>query len=95
MSRIIWRTVTITITESWTIVWTDEAQAADKPPPPATTIVQDHPKAQEEQDETILPAATTVAATDTQPAEVSPKSGVGSQRKRTRRRRAAGDQPST
>ena len=86
MGRIIRRTVTITITESWTIVWTDEAQADDKPQPPATTIVQDQPKPQEEADEMILPAVTTGIATDAQPTDMSPKSG--SQRKRTRRRGA-------
>lgn len=89
MGRIIRRTVTITITESWTIVWTDEAQADDKPQPPATTIVQDQPKPQEEADATTLPAITTVAATDTQPTDVSPQSGAGRQRKRPRRRRGA------
>ena len=67
MGRIIRRTVTITITESWTIVWTDEAQADDKPQPPATTIVQDQPKPQEEEDEMILPAVKTGIATDAQP----------------------------
>ena len=86
MGRIIRRTVTITITESWTIVWTDEAQADDKPQPPATTIVQDQPKPQEEEDEMILPAVKTGIATDAQPTDMSPKSG--SQRKCTRRRGA-------
>ena len=86
MGRIIRRTVTITITESWTIVWTDEAQADDKLQPPATTIVQDQPKPQEEEDEMILPAVTTGIATDAQPTDMSPKSGR--QRKRTRRRGA-------
>lgn len=86
MGKIIRRTVTITITESWTIIWTDEAQAGDTAQPPATTIVQEQPKPQEEEDETILPAVTTGAATDAQPADMSPKSGAG--RQRTRRRRA-------
>jgi len=85
MGRIIRRTVTITITETWTIVWTTD----DTVPPQATTIVPDQPKPQEEQDEKILPAVTTVTATDMQPTDVSPKSGVGSQRKRTRRRPGA------
>ena len=87
MGRIIRRTVTITITESWTIVWTTD----DASSPQATTIVQDQPKAQEKPDETILPAVTTGAATDTQPADGSPKSGAGSQRKRSRRRRDTGN----
>lgn len=87
MNRIIRRTVTITITESWTIVWTDEAQADDKPQPPATTIVQEQPKPQEKADKTILPTVTTDTAPDAQPTGMSPKSGTGSQRKRTRRRR--------
>lgn len=86
MGRIIRRTVTITITESWTIVWTDEAQADDKLQ--ATTNVQGQPKPQEEPDETILPAVTTGTATDAQPADMPPKSGAGRQRKRTCRRRA-------
>ena len=89
MGKIIRRTFTITITESWTITWTDETRAEDTPQPQATTIVQEQPKPEEEPDETILPAITTVAATDAQPTDVSPKSGTGSQRKRTRRRRAA------
>ena len=95
MGRIIRRTVTITITESWTITWTDETRADETSQPQATTIVQDQLKPQEEADETILPAVTTGAATDAQPTDGSLKSGTGSQRKRSRRRRAAGDQPST
>lgn len=87
MGRIIRHTVTITITENWTIVWTTDETS----PPQATTIVQDHPKAQEEQDETILPAVTTVTATDAQPNDVTAKPKTGRQRKRTRRRRTAGE----
>jgi len=81
MGRIIRRTVTITITETWTIVWTTD----DTAQPQATTTVQDQPKPQEEADETMLPAVTPGAATDAQPTDVSPKS-AGSQRKRPRRR---------
>ncbi len=89
MGRIIRRTVTITITETWTITWTtNEAQADNTVPPPATTVVPDQPKAQGEPNETMLPAVTP-APTDTQPPDMSPKSGAGHQRKRTRRRRAA------
>lgn len=95
MGRIIRRTVTITITESWTIVWTDEAQADDKPPPQATTIVQEQPKTQEKEDETILPAITPFTAKAAPPTDMSPKSGPGSQRKRTRRHRDAGNQGKT
>ncbi len=87
MGRIIRRSVTITISESWTITWTDDVGGDETSPPQATTIAQDQPKTQEEKDETIVPTVTTVAATDTQPTDVSPKS-AGSQRKRTRRRRA-------
>jgi hypothetical protein len=87
MGRIIRHTVTITITESWTIVWTDNIHADEPSQPLATTIVQEQPKPQEETDETILPAVTTDAGTDTQPTDGSPKSGTGSQRKR---RRSAG-----
>lgn len=73
MGRIIRRTVTITITETWTIVWTtDEAQADDTVPPQATTVVQDQPKPQEEPDEAILPALTPGVATNTQLTDVSP-----------------------
>ncbi len=86
MGRIIRRTVTITITESWTIVWTTD----DTAQPQATTIVQAQPKPQEEQEETILPTATTGAITAAQPNDVTPKPSVGSQRKPTSRRRAAG-----
>ncbi|MEZ4617886.1 MAG: hypothetical protein R2867_20585 [Caldilineaceae bacterium] len=85
MGRIIRRTVTITIAETWTIVWTDNIQADERPLPPATTIVQDQRKTKEEPDETILPAITSGAATDTQPADMSPKSGTGRKPKRTRR----------
>lgn len=88
MGKIIRRTVTITITESWTIVWTDEERAQDKPQPQATTSEQAQPKPQEAEDETILPAVTTGAAS-VQPPDMSPKSGPGRQRKRTRRRRGA------
>ena len=95
MGRIIRRTVTITITESWTIVWTDDVQADDKPPLQATTIVQSQPKAEEQEDETMLAAVTTVAATDAPPTDMSPQSGPGSQRKRTRRHRDAGNQGKT
>jgi len=83
MGRIIRRTVTITITETWTIVWTTD----DTAQPQATTTVQDQPKPQEEADETMLPAVTPGAATAAQPTGVSPK--PGSQRKRTRRRPGA------
>jgi len=84
MGRIIRRTITITITESWTITWTTD----DTAQPQATTTVPDQPKPQEELDETILPAVTPGAATAAQPTDVSPKS-AGSQRKRTRRRPGA------
>ena len=82
MGKIIRRTVTITITESWTIVWTDDGRADDKPQ--TTTIVSDQPNTQEEPDETIVPTVTTVAATEPQP---NPKLNASRQRKRTYRRR--------
>lgn len=82
MGRIIRRTVTITITETWTITWTTDETA----PPQGTTVVPDQPKPQGEPDETILPVVTP-SPTDTQPPDMSPKSGAGRQRKRTRRRR--------
>jgi pSer/pThr/pTyr-binding forkhead associated (FHA) protein len=88
MGRIIRRTVTITITENWTIVWSDEARADDTAQPQNPLMLQDQSKPQEEQDETILPAVTTGAATDAQPGDVSPKSVR--QRKRTPRGRAVG-----
>jgi len=83
MGKIIQRTVTITITETWTIVWTTD----DTAQPQATTIVPDQPKPQEEEDEKMLPTVTPGAATAAQPTGVSPK--PGSQRKRTRRRPGA------
>jgi hypothetical protein len=95
MGKIIRRTVTITITESWTIVWTDEDRAGDTPQVQVTTLVQDHPKAQEEPDETILPAVTTVTATHAPPDDGAAKPETGNQRKRKRRRRVIEDQPST
>lgn len=88
MGKVIWRTVTITITETWTIVWTDAARADDKPQPQATPIVQEQPKPQAEEAATILPALTTIAAADAQPNDVTPKPSAGSQRKHTRRRNA-------
>lgn len=88
MGRIIRRTVTITITETWTITWTMDAAQADNTAPPSTTVVPDQPKAQGEPDETMLPTVTP-GPTNTQPLDISPQSGAGSQRKRTRRRRAA------
>ena len=90
MGRIIRRTVTITITESWTITWTDETRADETSQPQATTIVQDQPKPQEEEDETILSAITAGVATAAQPNEVATKPKTGSQPKPTRRRRMAG-----
>ena len=94
MGRIIRRTVTITITESWTIVWTDDVQADDTVLPQAT-IVPDPPKPQEEADEMMLPAVTTSDATDAPPTDMSPQSGRGSQRKHTRRHHDAGNQGKT
>ncbi len=85
MGKIIRRTVTITITESWTIVWTTD----DTAQPHATTIVSDQPKPQEEQDETMLPTVTPGAATAAQSDDVAAKPKTGSQRKRTRRRPGA------
>ena len=72
MGRIIRRTVTITISESWTIVWTEDVRADDKPQPQATTTMQNQPKPQEKADETILPTVTTDAATAAQPPDMSP-----------------------
>ena len=91
MGRIIRRTVTITITESWTIVWTTD----DTSPPQVMTNVQEQPKPQEEPDETILPSVTTVAATEAQSNDVTAKPKARGQRKRTRGRLGARDQPST
>ena len=92
MGRIIRRTVTITITESWTIVWAGDSAVDDPSQPQATTIVQKRPKPQEEPDETILSAVTT--GTEPQPNDVAAKPKTGSQPKPTRRRRVIGDQPS-
>ena len=54
--------------------------------------MQDQPKTEEEADETIVPAETTDDATAAQPNDMTAKPKAGSQRKRTRRRRAGGDQ---
>lgn len=103
MGKIIRRTVTITVSEIWTIVWAGDVQAADDPLPQATTILQDQPKNQEESDETLQttvsddnpgdPAATLpipTAATDRQPDGANTKPSAGSQPKRTRSHRAGG-----
>lgn len=107
MGKIIRRTVTITVSEIWTIVWAGDVQAEDDPLRQATTILQDQPKNQEEPDEALqitvsdatagdpaaaLPMPTAVA--DRQPDSVPAKPDTGRQRKRTRRRRAEGNQPS-
>lgn len=49
MGKIIRRTVTITTTESWTIVWLPD----DDPLCHPTTILQHYPKTQEEPDEAL------------------------------------------
>ena len=105
MGKIIRRTVTITITETWTIVWTTE----DTSQPQATTIVQDQPKTQEKQDEALqttiivaepgdpsasdptAPPLPPATATDAQSDDVTAKPSAGGQRKRARSHRAKGD----
>jgi hypothetical protein len=74
MGKIIRRTVTVTMTETWTIVWTDDVQADDAPQCQAPTLVQNQVKTQEEPN-AVLPTT---------------KPSASSQRKRTRGRRAAG-----
>jgi hypothetical protein len=64
MGKIIRRTVTITITESWTMVWTDDAKADDAPQPQATTIVQEQVQTQEEPDELFQAILTTAEPSD-------------------------------
>jgi len=66
MGRIIRRTVTITITETWTIVWAGDVQSDAKTQSQTTTVVQDNPK--EEPDE-LLHA--TVIAAEPMPATVT------------------------
>jgi hypothetical protein len=63
MGRIIRRTVTITITESWTIVWTDDAKPDDAPQLQAITIVQEQVQTQEEPDEYLQATITTSEST--------------------------------
>src|SRR5262245_52721818 len=55
MGKFIRRTLTITITESWTIVWTLD----DPPPRHPTTNGQDRPETQEEPDENLQATITT------------------------------------
>ena len=56
MNKIIQRTTTLTMTESWAIVWSTE----DEPLRSATRVVQDNSESQEEQDETHRSAITAV-----------------------------------
>jgi hypothetical protein len=103
MGRIIRRTVTITITESWTIVWTDEAKTGDAPQSQAITIVQKQVQTQEEPDEVLQATLTTSeftalsasAPTATPPTPAAPDAQSddatakpGAGRKRKRGRRA-------
>jgi hypothetical protein len=97
MGKHIRRTLTITITESWTIVWTPE----DDPLCHSTAIVPQQPQTQEEQDETHptslsgaepgQPSANEPTAPSLmlvpQPGSVPSSSTGSSQRKRTRSRR--------
>jgi hypothetical protein len=88
MGKLIRRTVTITITETWTIVWTTE----DDLPKQATTVVQDNPDPKEEQDE-LLQATVSDAElgkssmSETQPDGVSTRPAASGRSRRTRRRR--------
>jgi len=81
MGRIIRRTVIITITETVTITWATGGDPLSHP----SIIVQDELTPKEEAD----------GALQTTASDVPPKANVGSQHKRTRRRHAAGNQPST
>src|SRR5688572_24173631 len=96
MGKIIRRTVTITITETWTIVWTTDGESQRQ----AMTMVPEQPNPQEEPDAAVqtpirtgTPGAsdptamppTPAAANDPQLHGVSAKPEAGSQRKRTRR----------
>jgi len=97
MGKIIRHTITITITESWTIVWLpddDHAVGAKRQPlsQPATVLHNTlHPK--EEPDETLqvtLNAGTDLpSAKDPPPGGVSTRSTTSRQRKRSRGQRAA------
>lgn len=97
MGRIIRRTVTITITESWTIVWTGETRADDQPQRQTAIMVQDQVKTQEEQDELLQATITTVDAgnPDADNPTTTPKPAVNNQRKRSRSHRASANQQST
>ena len=79
MSRIIRLTITITITETATIVWSPE----NEPQRPTAMIVQEQPKIEEGEHETI---ETTVIATNCTPAK--------DDRRTRRRRQASRTQPS-
>jgi hypothetical protein len=102
MGRIIRRSMTITITETWTIVWATD----DEPAHQATTTVPDPPKTQEEPDENLQATITTTKpdnpsvreppATPLTPATTldAPPGGAttGQKRKRSRGRRIEGNQ---
>jgi hypothetical protein len=97
MGKTIRRSVTITVTESWTIVWS----SADAPLPSANTIVQADPTLQEEADEIRQTAvnnvefgdptvsdpilATASAVRHPHAAAVTTKPSASSQRRRRRR----------
>src|SRR4051812_31688644 len=63
MGRIIRRTITITITESWTIVWTEEAKADDVLQSQAITLGQNLVKTQEDINEVFQATITTSEST--------------------------------
>jgi len=93
MGRIIHRTVTITITESWTIIWTNDAKAGDASQSQAITIVQEQVQTQEEPDELFQATLTTAEPGDlsandptvtpaARPDDATAKPGAGSKRGR-------------
>ena len=72
MGKNIQRTLTLTLTETWTIVWLSD----DEPQRQATTIMQDHPK---EQPDEALQATLSIAEpapTPPTPAAVEPQLGA-------------------
>jgi hypothetical protein len=95
MGRIIRHTTIIALTQTWTIVWNEDGSSEhfwEDDESQATTRMQEQGISEEETDETIRPAIMPDAATGEQLTEVTVKPKAGSQRKRARRRRDAGNQ---
>jgi len=86
MGKLIRRTLTITITESWTITWTpDEGVVADDAPQ-ATTILLYPPTTQEEPDDVLQTALSDADPAPTPIAPAASNAAIVNRRKSTTRR---------